>query len=71
MNYIAYTIGPIYDTIFDTLNGDNKTKKLKAGSYYFSLFMKNLLKNIKDDFDILVPYTDGEALTKEYKETTA
>lgn len=67
MNYIAYTIGPIYDTIFDTLNGDNKTKKLKAGSYYFSLFMKTLLKNIKDDFGILVPYVEGEALTKEYK----
>lgn len=67
MNYIAYTIGPIYDTIFDTLNGDNKTKKLKAGSYYFSFFMKILLKNIKEEFDILVPYVDGEALTKDYK----
>ncbi|MFX4231389.1 type III-B CRISPR-associated protein Cas10/Cmr2 [Aliarcobacter butzleri] len=67
MNYIALTIGPIYDTIFDTLNGENKTKKLKTGSYYFSFFMKTLLKNIKDDFDILVPYVDGEALTKEYK----
>lgn len=67
MNYIALTVGPIYDTIFDTLNGDNKTKKLKAGSYYFSLFMKTLLKNIKEDFDILVPYVGGVALTKEYK----
>lgn len=67
MNYIAYTIGPIYDTIFDTLNDDSKTKKLKAASYYFSLFMKTLLKNIKDEFDILVPYVDGEALTKECK----
>lgn len=67
MNYIAYTIGPIYDTIFDTLNGDNKTKKLKAGSYFFSLFMKTLLSNIKYDFDVLVPYIGGEALTKEYK----
>lgn len=67
MNYIAYTIGPIYDTIFDTLNGDNKTKKLKAGSYYFSLFMKTLLKNIKDDFDILVPYIGAKALTNEHK----
>jgi CRISPR-associated protein Cmr2 len=67
MNYIAYTIGPIYDTIFDTLNGDNKTKKLKAGSYFFSLFMKTLLKNIKDDFDVLVPYIGGEALIQEHK----
>jgi CRISPR-associated protein Cmr2 len=67
MNYISLTIGPIYDTIFDTLNGDNKTKKLKAGSYYFSLFMKTLLQNIKTEFQILVPYVDGDALIKEYK----
>ncbi|MGE4456976.1 MAG: type III-B CRISPR-associated protein Cas10/Cmr2 [Arcobacteraceae bacterium] len=67
MNYIAYTVGPIYDTIFNTLKGDNKTKRLKAGSYFFSLFMKTLLQNIKNDFDILVPYVEGEALTKEYK----
>ncbi len=66
MNYIAYTIGPIYDTIFDTLNGDNKTKKLKAGSYFFSLFMKTLLFNIKNEFDILVPYIGSDALTKDY-----
>lgn len=67
MNYIAYTIGPIYETILDTLNDDNKTKKLKAGSYFFSLFMKTLLKNIQNDFTVLVPYIESEALTKEYK----
>ena len=67
MNYIAYTIGPIYDTIFDTLNDDNKTKKLKAGSYFFSYFMKKLLKNIESDFDILVPFVDNDILKKEYK----
>ena len=67
MNYIAYTIGPIYDTIFVILNDDNKTKKLKAGSYFFSYFMKKLLKNIKNDFDILVPFADGDILEKEYK----
>lgn len=67
MNYIAYTIGPIYDTIFDTLKGDHKTKKLKAGSYYFSLFMKTLLIDIKDNFDILVPYIGAESLNKEHK----
>jgi len=66
MNYIAYTIGPIYDTIFNTLNGDNKTKKLKAGSYFFSYFMKNLLVNIQNDFEILVPYVGGDTLTKEH-----
>lgn len=66
MNYIAYTIGPIYDTIFDTLNGDNKTKKLYAGSYFFSYFMKILLKNIKDDFNVIVPYINGDVLDKDY-----
>lgn len=67
MNYIGLTIGPIYDTIFDTLNGDHKTKKLKAGSYYFSLFIKTLLQNIHAEFNILVPYVDGNVLDKEYK----
>lgn len=67
MNYIALTIGPIYDTIFNTLNDDNKTKKLKSGSYYFSLFMKIMLKNIKEDFEILVPYVGEDALTRESK----
>jgi len=66
MNYIAYTIGPIYETIFDTLNGKNKTKKLKAGSYFFSLFMKILLKEIENDFSFLVPYIGGDALIKEH-----
>jgi CRISPR-associated protein Cmr2 len=66
MNYIGYTIGPIYDTIFDTLNDDKKTKNLKSGSYFFSHFMKILLKNIKDDFNIIVPYIDGNILEKEY-----
>ena len=67
MKYIALTIGPIYDTIFNTLNVDKKTKKLKAGSYYFSLFMKTMLKNIKEDFEILVPYVGEDALTRESK----
>ena len=66
MNYIAYTIGPIYDTIFDTLNVDNKTKKLYAGSYYFSYFMKVLLKSIKDDFNVIVPFIDNNILDKNY-----
>lgn len=67
MNYIAYTIGPIYETILNTLNDDNKTKKLKAGSYFFSYFMKKLLENIKDEFDVLVPYIDDFDFTKEQK----
>lgn len=66
MNYIAYTIGPIYETIFDTLNGKNKTKKLYAGSYFFSYFMKSLLKNIKDEFDVIVPYIEKDILEENY-----
>lgn len=65
MNYLAYTIGPIYETILDTLNDDNKTKKLKAGSYFFSYFMKRLLEKVKDEFDVLVPYIDEFDFTKE------
>lgn len=58
MNYAAITIGPIYDVILDTLNDKNKTKRLKAGSYYFSYFMKKLAGGLKDDFDfdIIVPF---------------
>ena len=43
MNYIAYTIGPIYETILNSLNDKNKTKRLQAGSRYFSHFMKEVL----------------------------
>lgn len=67
MNYVAYTIGPIYETIFNTLNEKNKTKKLKAGSYYFSFFMKTLLKNIKNELDVLVPYITDDILKNDYK----
>jgi len=66
-NYIAYTIGDIYGTILDSLQKDSKTKRLKAGSYFFSYFMKTLLKNIKDDFEILVPFVDNDILKQEHK----
>jgi len=58
MNYTAITIGPIYDVILDTLNDKNKTKRLKAGSYYFSYFMKELAEGLKDNFDIIVPFNE-------------
>ena len=66
MNYIAYTIGPIYETILDSLTNDNKTKRLQAGSRYFSHFMKEVLKNIQSEFKILVPYVDNGILKQEY-----
>jgi len=60
MKYVAITIGPIYDVITDTLIKEkNKTKRLKAGSYFFSYFMKKLADNLKEKgFDIIVPYND-------------
>lgn len=64
MNYIAYTIGPIYDTILDSLNDEQKTKRLQAGSAFFSNFMRELLIAIKDDFTVLVPHIGGDALSK-------
>ena len=64
MNYIAYTIGPIYDTILASLNDEQKTKRLQAGSAFFSNFMRELLIAIKDDFTVLVPHTGGDALSK-------
>jgi|GEM_PF-5677500 len=67
MNYIAYTIGPIYETIFHTLNKGDKTRRLKAGSYFFSYFMKKLLSEIATEFKILVPYAGEDALTKTEK----
>jgi CRISPR-associated protein Cmr2 len=67
MNYIAYTIGPIYDTIFRTLQGDHKTKRLKAGSYFFSYFMRLFLKHLYKDIDILVPYVTPDILNQNHK----
>jgi len=67
MNYIAYTIGPIYETIFRTLNDDNKTRRLKAGSYFFSYFMKKLLVELKPQVEVLVPYVGDYVLEKEHK----
>jgi len=62
MHYIGYTIGPIYETIFRTLNDTDKTRRLKAGSYFFSYFMKKLLEQIAEEFEILVPYAGRDAL---------
>jgi CRISPR-associated protein Cmr2 len=59
MNYGALTIGPIYEVILDTLHEKNKTKRLKAGSYFFSFFMKNFADELKkNNIEILVPFSD-------------
>lgn len=67
MNYIAYTIGPIYETIFKSLSDDHKTKRLQAGSAFFSNFMRELLLSIREDFEILVPYTGEDALREQQR----
>jgi CRISPR-associated protein Cmr2 len=67
MNYIAYTIGPIYETIFKTLNDDHKTKRLKAGSEFFSCFMRELLGRLREDVEVLVPYVGDEVFLREYR----
>jgi CRISPR-associated protein Cmr2 len=59
MNYIAYTVGPIYDTLY---SAKKQTRELWAGSYFFSLFMRKLLGHIKDEFEILLPYVDEQCL---------
>lgn len=53
-NYVALTIGPIYTTIMQA----KKTRAVWAGSYFFSWFMKEVLKSAKEKgFSILLPYS--------------
>jgi CRISPR-associated protein Cmr2 len=56
--YIAYTIGPVYETILQALTDTQKTRRLYAGSRYFSHFMQILLRHLydTDDIEILVPW---------------
>lgn len=56
--YIGFTIGPIYETILEVLAGDHKTRKLYAGSRYFSHFMQIVLEKLcaKEGIEILVPW---------------
>ena len=64
MIYTALTIGPIYKT----LRNAKKTREIWGGSYFFSFFMKEVIKKllkkgIKED-DIVAPYVE-ESIFKE------
>lgn len=54
-NYIALTIGPIYET----MSYCQKTRELWTGSYFFSYFMRSLMQELVD-LDFIIPYVDKE-----------
>lgn len=61
MNYIALTIGPIYET----MSYCKKTRELWVGSYFFSYFMKKLITKLSEEdseikIDFLVPFVKDE-----------
>ncbi len=61
MNYIALTIGPIYET----LNNSKKTRELWVGSCFFSYFMKSLISKLlesEEKIDFLVPFVKDDEL---------
>jgi len=65
-NYLALTIGPIYET----MKYCQKTRELWVGSYFFSYFMRTLIdKVMADDIELILPYVDEDKtiLTK-YRE---
>ena len=64
-NYIAFTIGPIYET----MSYCKKTRELWAGSYFFSYFMKVFISKIfgENDIEFLLPYVNKTVLDKSYE----
>ena len=63
MNYIALTIGPIYET----MSYCKKTRELWVGSYFFSYFMKKLITKVSEEdseikIDFLVPFVKDEKI---------
>lgn len=52
--YLALTIGPIYKTF----QAVQSTKAIWAASYFFSYLMRQVVKELKDQVDFLIPYTD-------------
>jgi CRISPR-associated protein Cmr2 len=58
---LALSVGPIYESMYEVFEKENKTKRLKAASYFFSLFMKEMVKELlKEGIDIIVPYAKEE-----------
>ena len=66
---LALSIGPIYDSMFEVFEKENKTKRLKATSYFFSLFMKEFIKRLQtiDNINVIVPYAKDEVFEKDLK----
>lgn len=64
MNYLALTIGPIYET----MKYCKKTRELWVGSYFFSHFMRTLIGKM-DYVQLIIPYVDEKKeILKKYKE---
>lgn len=56
--YFGFTIGPIYEM----MSHSKKTRELWFSSYLFSFYMRNLYRELKDDFEIIIPQIDFEKL---------
>jgi len=55
---IAFTIGPIYETLMSA----RKTRELWAGSYLFSYFMKKLIQRLhQHGVTFILPHVEGSA----------
>ena len=63
---LALSVGPIYESMFEVFEKKNKTKRLKAASYFFSLFMREMVKNLIDlGIEIIVPYAEKEVFKED------
>lgn len=65
LNYLALTIGPIYETITYA----KKTREVWAGSYIFSYFMRNLIAELIEDEQVkfLLPYANKTIVKKSFE----
>jgi CRISPR-associated protein Cmr2 len=65
---LALSVGPIYDSMNEVFEKDSKTKRLKAASYFFSLFMKKMVKELQNKkINVIVPYARDEVFKTNLK----
>jgi len=64
---LALSVGPIYESMFEVFEKKNKTKRLKAASYFFSLFMREMVDRLRkiDGIYVIVPYAEDEVFEKD------